>query len=320
MPTVSFGTSVADSIDAVQFHLQALVLDATFISLRGNEAILTFMPAGTPLTYTITGRDLSATPGVTGETILSGVLDSVRVESPTDLLVEIVDLDLDLSVLRMAALADAGGLAPDAVDTIVLTQDWTYLGTPQASFQMEDAVNADGVTLNMQGDDFVLLGEGNDIFWLGDGDDFALAGPGDDGLSGGAGDDMLGGGFGADFLGGGEGDDELYGGFGSDRLAGGPGNDVLVGDAGFDQLAGGEGNDLLIGGSEGDTFVFADGHGFDVIADFDPEMDLIQFWTERESLRFVDLPLGTVLLGNGMSVLILNTSPDAFDDGNVLLL
>lgn len=65
MLTVSSGTSVANSINAVQFPLLALVFDATVIFLHAKEALLTCRPAGTPLSYTTTGRGLGATTGVT---------------------------------------------------------------------------------------------------------------------------------------------------------------------------------------------------------------------------------------------------------------
>ena len=60
----------------------------------------------------------------------------------------------------------------------------------------------------------------------------------------------------------------FFGGVGNDNLDGSSGNDTLYGGAGFDTLKGGPGNDLLQGNFNADTFVFADGHGDDTIADF----------------------------------------------------
>jgi len=86
---------------------------------------------------------------------------------------------------------------------------------------------------------------------------------------GGDGPDALFGEGGNDTLHGGEGDDRLFGGVGNDWLFGGPGDDDLQGGAGFDILDGGIGNDILTGNFNADTFVFADGHGDDVITDFE---------------------------------------------------
>ena len=95
------------------------------------------------------------------------------------------------------------------------------------------------------------------------------------------------GGAGNDMLNGGEQDDKLYGGAGNDVLGarddnddgtfddpaeagddmldGGAGNDTLHGGAGDDTLVGGAGDDDLTGGADTDTYVFAPGHGDDVI-------------------------------------------------------
>ena len=145
-------------------------------------------------------------------------------------------------------------------------------------------------------------GEGNDTLWGGNGDDWLHGGNGDDTLEGGSGDagadtlhggrgnDILSGKAGDDFLNGhddqdtlhgGEGHDTLWGGNGDDWLHGGNGNDTLEGgsgDDGADTLYGGRGddllngragNDLLSGGDGADRFIFADGHGQDIITDFD---------------------------------------------------
>ena len=73
----------------------------------------------------------------------------------------------------------------------------------------------------------------------------------------------------ANILRGENGFDTLRGFGANDRLFGGNGNDTLFGDAGSDLLDGGSGNDQLSGGADADTFVFADGFGRDVVADFD---------------------------------------------------
>ena len=62
--------------------------------------------------------------------------------------------------------------------------------------------------------------------------------------------------------------DTVYGGGGTDSILGNSGNDKLFGDAGNDTLVGGKGNDTLTGGAGNDLFVYANGDGNDVIADY----------------------------------------------------
>lgn len=119
------------------------------------------------------------------------------------------------------------------------------------------------------GEDKLFGEDGNDVLIGGTGFDRLFGGEGDDQLDGGADGDGLFGQAGNDTLWGGEGDDRFFGGDGNDVLDGGTGRDTLSGDAGRDILYGGAGNDLLEGGADADEFIFADGHGDDVIADFD---------------------------------------------------
>ncbi|WP_371751473.1 calcium-binding protein [Snodgrassella alvi] len=79
---------------------------------------------------------------------------------------------------------------------------------------------------------------------------------------------------------GGDGDDLLQGStldIANDILDGGDGNDTLYGYKGDDTLIGGAGNDWLYGGEGNDTYVFAKGHGKDLISDEAGEADTIQF-------------------------------------------
>ena len=79
---------------------------------------------------------------------------------------------------------------------------------------------------------------------------------------------------------GGDGDDLLQGStfdIANDILDGGDGNDTLYGYKGDDILIGGAGNDWLYGGEGNDTYVFAKGHGKDLISDEAGEADTIQF-------------------------------------------
>lgn len=110
------------------------------------------------------------------------------------------------------------------------------------------------------------------------GNDTIYGQSGDDTLKGGADDDVLHGDNGYDKLVGNDGDDELYGGKGEDLLKGGNGDDLmnggkhddaLYGGKGEDTLIGGKGDDLMRGDEQSDLFIFEDGHGHDVIIDFD---------------------------------------------------
>ncbi|MDF1670264.1 MAG: CAP domain-containing protein [Roseovarius sp.] len=110
------------------------------------------------------------------------------------------------------------------------------------------------------GNDTLRGGQGFDRLFGGEGDDFLRGGSESDGLFGGSGDDTLNGE---------SGNDRFFGEIGDDLIDGATGSDTLGGGAGFDTLIGGAGNDLLMGNFNADRFVFADGHGNDVIGDFD---------------------------------------------------
>lgn len=136
-------------------------------------------------------------------------------------------------------------------------------------------------------DDDILRGHGGDDRLFGGGhDDRLFGGVHDDQLFGGGGKDILRGGGGDDLLRGNGGDDRLFGGGGQDDLRGHAGNDVLRGNGGNDRLFGGTGNDLidgqagndlLVGNGGADRFVFQPNGGDDVVADFQNNLDLLDF-------------------------------------------
>ena len=131
------------------------------------------------------------------------------------------------------------------------------------------------------GNDTLSSGNGNDTLDGGAGDDTLYGGNGNDMLDGGTGNDRLEGGDGHDTLIGGAGNDTLNGGTGNDRLEGGEGNDTLSGGDDHDTLNGGAGNDQLYGGyEESDTYVFAKGHGQDIVFDY------TYYAEQADTLRF----------------------------------
>ena len=82
------------------------------------------------------------------------------------------------------------------------------------------------------------------------------------------GNDVVNAGGGNDTVGGAIGNDELNGDGGNDVIYGAAGADTIDGGSGDDEFFGGSGNDELTGGSGADTFAFENGHGDDVITDF----------------------------------------------------
>ena len=138
-------------------------------------------------------------------------------------------------------------------------------------------------------------------------------------LLGRAGDDTLYGGPGG-------GDDRLYGEDGHDRLYGGRGADTLYGNAGNDTLYGGPDNDTLFGGAGDDTFVFAPGHGDDLVRDFgygDDRIDLTRF---EEIESFADLTLSRADTGvtidlseqGGGAITLEGFEPGQLSDGDFI--
>ncbi len=146
----------------------------------------------------------------------------------------------------------------DGNDTILGEAGFDVLDGGAGDDHLDGGDLADNV-FGRSGDDTLLGGNGLDRLFGGDGADEARGGAGRDGLFGGLGNDLL---FGDD------GNDRFFGGPGNDTLEGGLENDTIFAGAGFDVITGGSGDDLLFGNFNADTFVFADGHGTDVIADF----------------------------------------------------
>ncbi|MDF2143303.1 calcium-binding protein [Paenirhodobacter sp. CAU 1674] len=144
-------------------------------------------------------------------------------------------------------------------DTLMGQGGYDMLDGGEGDDYLDGGTQADKL-FGRAGHDTIVGGVGKDVIYGGSGDDVLFGDADNDVLLAEDGDDMLDGG---------EGNDRLKGGSGNDSLLGGPGDDTLQGQAGFDTLIGGAGDDILTGNFNGDIFVFADGHGHDVITDFD---------------------------------------------------
>ena len=113
-----------------------------------------------------------------------------------------------------------------------------------------------------------------------------IGGCGDDVLIGGAGHDKFYGQRGDDILYGGTFMDALYGGTGADQLYGGDNKDILDGSYGRDLLDGGAANDILTGGPGRDSFYFREGSRYDIITDFENDLDRLFFDMDGITTRF----------------------------------
>lgn len=163
------------------------------------------------------------------------------------------------------------------------------------------------------GDDTLYGGNGNDLVDGGAGNDLLIGGRGNDRLVGQVGEDTIIGGDGQDTIVSGEGQDTIISGDGddvlragrhNDILIAGDGNDFLVAGAGFDHLDGGAGNDTLHGNFNADSFYFDDGHGHDVIKDFEAEnhFEVIDFSDLDLFESFADVAVNLVQQGTGVLI------------------
>ena len=157
-----------------------------------------------------------------------------------------------------------------------------------------------------RGDDRLDGRGGDDTLGGGPGRDHLRGQGGDDDLAGGVGNDTLEGGSGNDALRGEGGKDALNGGRGDDSLSGGSGRDDFVGGRGDDRLEGGRGIDALTGGHGRDQFVFGRKSGHDVVTDFEPGRDLLEFVgaSRPGDLAFRETDDGTLIAFRGATVLV----------------
>lgn len=163
----------------------------------------------------------------------------------------------------------------------------------------------------------VLDGDsGNDTLIGNGGNDKLLGQDGNDNILGGNGKDKAKGGAGEDTVLGNRGNDRLFGGSEDDKLKGGPGNDTLKGGSGDDILIGGPGDDTLNGGGGVDCFVFASGHGDDVVQDFEDGIDQLKI--TKGASDFSDLKVSasgsdTLVKFADVSITLIGVSPGDID-------
>ena len=195
--------------------------------------------------------------------------------------------------------------------------------------------------LGWDGDDTVDAGAGDDLIYVFDNEDVVHGGDGYDEvvvrndaginlaiggwtdvewITGFTGNDTLNaagytedivlvGGAGADVLLAGDGNDTIYADAGDDLLSGGAGDDALIGSEGSDTLEGGAGQDFLSGGADADVFVFADGFGEDVVADFEDGVDLLDVSSMSLVSTISDL---TITTGGGHTYIHVDGHPGNF--------
>lgn len=180
-------------------------------------------------------------------------------------------------------------------DTLYGQAGFDFLDGGEGDDLLDGGHQADNL-FGREGNDTLRGDLGFDRLFGGVGDDFGRGGEGDDGLFGDQGNDTM---YGE------EGNDRLFGGPGNDYLDGGEGNDIFYAGAGFDTIVGGLGDDTMQGNFNADRFVFANGHGNDVIQDFDANND------------FEKIDLSAVSAIVNFSDLIVNHSSQV--GGNVLI-
>ena len=145
------------------------------------------------------------------------------------------------------------------------------------------------------GNDVINGHEGADVIDGFSGNDLLIGGSGSDIIRGGTGDDEILGGWGTDTIDGGAGNDLLWGGQHNDDLFGSDGDDILFGEGGNDTLNGGDGQNTLTGGGGSDVFVFSSWSSKNVVTDFEPGKDTLDF-----SGLFEGLDLGSISLGDSV--------------------
>jgi len=251
------------------------------------------LAAGEQLTDSLVVSSAMEDASITLEVVITGVNDAPYVGTPQEsvhlLLGDALNLELPENLFIDVDASDDLTVSFHTADSIDLP-DWmafesgALLGAADETGIIHIfATGTDTSGASATTDFYVSVVEdhlANDQLYGSDGDDFLTDAFGNNYISAGNGSDVIISLTGSGLLSGGAGDDFIAGGFGDDFLEGGRGNDLLIGDLGGlyfygdDLLIGGEGNDFLEGGRGSDIFVFAPGDGLDVIAQFEPNLDV----------------------------------------------
>ncbi len=290
MTKIKFSSDVTGSPLSVLDYLNIMALQATTISQSTTEVVREFGA----LTFTIGLSD----DGVT--------IDSLTIDDGGSTVMTMTDIGVDNLLYQLAIVSELFASDPAAIENLFMPLGWNYKGNSHDDILLSGTTNADGVLINLSGDDVVRLRKGNDKFDLGDGDDKGYGGKGSDEIWGGAGDDFLKGGKGADTLHAGTGDDELFGGKGAD---------TLIGDSGDNIFIGGKGDDMMVAGDGIDTFIFNAGHGDDVLSNFDAGVDTMQF-VDLTAITYTEVGDDVLVNYGSGSVLVLDTD---LADFNVII-
>jgi Ca2+-binding RTX toxin-like protein len=182
---------------------------------------------------------------------------------------------------------------------------WWGGNTDQMIYSRAFAVQQSGSALadtltGTNGREYIDAGDGDDVITGADGNDTLIGGAGADSVDGGAGDDVMTG----DGLA-----DVILGDSASETLTGSMGDESIIGGAGADTIAGAGGDDWMLGGSGADIFLFADGFGSDVIADFEDGSDSFVFDGVTGAASFSDLTV--IQIGTDTRITVTSGGSDA---------
>ena len=171
-----------------------------------------------------------------------------------------------------------------------------------------DTLNGGGHADTINGGDSgdqILAGAGHDVVNGGMHSDFVNGNSGNDTINGAHGADTLYGAAGDDVISGDRGSDRIDGNAGNDYLRGADGSDTLSGNNGNDTLDGGRGHDVLRGGTDADLFVFSGNIGMDTVADFQNNLDRLDFSGQNQVNSFADFSANASQVGANVVLTLL---------------
>lgn len=285
--------------EAIDSQFTALFTDAAFVS--GDRRTATYETES----YTYTLRGGRFTYDDDGN-LTGGKLGGFTAELRPGYSIIFRKMGLEVSDILDALAAET--TTPDALESLLYPLGWTMVANASAERFTSGDLTANGIPMNLDGDDKVRLGYGNDQFDAGAGDDIVRGGGLSDTLNGGDGNDSLFGGSHDDVLRGDAGDDSLFGGGKRDSLDGGTGDDTLNG---------GQRQDTLTGGEGADTFVFDALADIDIITDFEPGVDVIHL--SGDAPTFEEGTTGVRVNHTNGTIILEGLTQDDLGDGDILV-